>query len=78
MKKTILILLIITLLCSLTGCSSDCKVAGCNKEVSSDGLCADHALEKSVNDYNKTKQELDALQEQYDKNQEILDKYYGN
>lgn len=78
MKKIVLTLLIITLICSLTGCTSNCKVAGCDEKVSSDGLCAKHALEESLYKYNKTKKELDALYEQYNKNQELIDKYYGN
>lgn len=78
MKKIVLTLLVSIIVCSLVGCSSNCKVSGCDEEVSSDGLCAKHALEEALHNYNKTKNELDALQQQYDENQKKIDAYYGN
>ncbi len=78
MKKIVLFLLMSTIMCSLVGCSSNCKVAGCDEKVSSDGLCPRHALEEALYNYNKTKNELDALQQQYDENKKKIDAYYGN
>lgn len=73
MKKSILFILGVIMMCSLVGCSLGCSVSGCDEEVTEDGLCAYHNLKKSIDECNKIEAEIEALEAERDLIQSILD-----
>lgn len=72
-KKIFLILTFIFLLGNLTGCSSNCKADGCDREIYRNGLCSKHSLDASIENSHKLQEEINSLQQELDEINKKLD-----